>query len=68
MVTKKEKCSFAKWFTDDSDKNIEIIMHTRQSILFNLGSSRVKGTDTQSSFDVVMGESDNEYICHSCRR
>ena len=52
--------SFARNYCNITDKEINIIMHARKSLLFNNGTSWMK---KDSLFDVTMGSFDGAEIC-----
>ncbi|KXJ25355.1 hypothetical protein AC249_AIPGENE10664 [Exaiptasia diaphana] len=53
--------NFAKQFTTITDRDIDIIMHSRKSLLFNSNTAWIKKSN--SSFDVTMGSYDGAEIC-----
>jgi hypothetical protein len=54
--------NYAAQHTDVSDKDIEIIMHARKSLLFNKDEPWIKKTN-DSTFDVTMGSYDGAEAC-----
>ena len=57
-----EAISFAKKFTTISDKDIDIIMHCRKSLLFDNETAWTKKNHS-SMFDVTMGSFDGAEVC-----
>ena len=53
--------NFAKQYTNIPDRDIDIIMHSRKSLLFNNGNAWIKKDN--SSFDVTMGSYDRAEVC-----
>ena len=56
-----DSISFAKQYTTISDLDINIITHSRKSLLFNNGTTWIKKDN--SSFDVTMGSYDGAEVC-----
>ena len=52
---------FAKQYIDITDRDIDIIMHSRKSLLFDSNSAWIKKNN--SSFDVTMGSYDGAEVC-----
>ena len=52
---------FAKKYIDITDRDIDIIMHSRKSLLFDSNFAWVKKNN--SSFDVTMGSYDGAEVC-----
>ena len=59
-----DSINFAKQYTNIPDRDIDIIMHSRESLLFNNGNAWIKKDN--SSFDVTMGSYDGTDI--SCNK
>ena len=57
-----EAISFAKNYTTISDKDIDIIMHCRKSLLFDNETAWTKKNHS-SMFDVTMGSFDGAEVC-----
>ena len=53
--------NFAKQFTSITDRDIDIIMHSRKSLLFDSNTAWIKKNN--SSFDVTMGSFDGAEVC-----
>ena len=58
----KDALAFAKQYLDILDEDIEIILHTRKSLLFSQGRAWMK-RDKDGLFDVSMGSFDGAEIC-----
>ena len=56
-----DSINFAKQYTNIPDRDIDIIMHSRKSLLFNNGNAWIKKDN--SSFDVTMGSYDGAEVC-----
>ena len=56
-----DSINFAKQYTYIPDRDIDIIMHSRKSVLFNSDKAWIK-KDT-NSFDVTMGSYDGAEVC-----
>ena len=56
-----DSINFAKQYTNIPDPDIDIIMHSRKSLLFNNGNAWIKKDN--SSFDVTMGSYDGAEVC-----
>ena len=56
-----DSINFAKQYTHIQDRDIDIIMHSRKSVLFNSDKAWIK-KDT-NSFDVTMGSYDGAEVC-----
>ena len=54
-------CTFAKHQTSITDRDIDIIMHSRKSLLFDKNTAWIKKNN--SSFDVTMGSFDGAEVC-----
>ena len=52
---------FAKKYIDITDRDIDIIMHSRKSLLFDSNFAWIKKNN--SSFDVTMGSYDGAEVC-----
>ena len=53
--------TFAKQHTSITDRDIDIIMHSRKSLLFDQNTAWIKKNN--SSFDVTMGSYDGTEVC-----
>ena len=53
--------TFAKQHTSITDRDIDIIMHSRKSLLFDKNTAWIKKNN--SSFDVTMGSYDGAEVC-----
>ncbi|KAL9982995.1 hypothetical protein ACROYT_G005115 [Oculina patagonica] len=58
----KLSLNYARQFTTVSDEDVEIIMHSRKTLLFNNDEPWVKKGDTPM-FDVAMGSYDGAEVC-----
>jgi len=56
-----DSINFAKQYTNIPDRDIDIIMHSRKSLLFNNDKAWIKKDN--SSFDVTMGSYDGAEVC-----
>ena len=56
-----DSINFAKQYTDIPDQDINIIMHSRKSLLFNNDKAWIKKDN--SSFDVTMDSYDGAQVC-----
>ena len=56
-----DSINFAKHYTNVTDRDIDIIMHSRKALLFNNGTAWIKKDN--SSFDVTMGSYDGAEVC-----
>ena len=56
-----DSINLAKQYTNIPDRDIDIIMHSRKSLLFNNGNAWIKKDN--SSFDVTMGSYDGAEVC-----
>lgn len=53
--------NFAKQFTTITDRDIDIVMHSRKSLLFDKDTAWIKKNN--STFDVTMGSYDGAEVC-----
>ena len=58
----KQALAFASTVTSIEQRDIDIIMHSRRSLLFHNGKSWIK-RNKDSNFDVAMGSYDGAEIC-----
>ena len=56
-----DSINFAKQYTNIPDRDIDIIMQSRKSLLFNNNKAWIKKDN--SSFDVTMGSYDGAEVC-----
>ena len=56
-----ESITFAKQHTSITDRDIDIIMHSRKSLLFDKNTAWIKKNN--SSFDITMGSYDGAEVC-----
>ena len=56
-----DSINFAKQYIDITDRDIDIIMHSRKSLLFDSNTAWIKKNN--SSFDVTMGSYDGAEVC-----
>ena len=56
-----DSINFAKQYTNIPDRDIDIIMHSRKSLLSNNGNAWIKKDN--SSFDMTMGSYDGVEVC-----
>ena len=58
----KNAISYAKHYVTITDQEVDIIMHSRKSLLFDQGTAWIKKND-DGLFDVTMGSYDGAEIC-----